>query len=466
MRARFASPWRPMAALVVMLLLLGFPIPASVNGPSHTVRMPLVIARPEVLTVDNETSLRAAIQSANATQQMPRIELVADIALTSPLPPFDNPGAAPATIDGNDHRLSAGIGPILAVGPKTVVVVERLTVTGGEAPPDRCGGGVFSAGHLTVRRSRILGNRANWGAGICVIASGVDASLILERTVIDGNVAQLDGGGLFVKAENDATASVSVADAILSDNLAAGGNGGAIYVYARDGDTTLSLTRSTVLANRAAGTAGLYNMGTESYTEPGYAMAVIRNSTFSGNVSTDGEGGAIANHTYVHVPAGAPGRPDGPSSPRYPPLGYGYVEVFYSTITANIAIRGHGSGVLNAANGPHVALFGVIIAGNGPGGQDCAGWLSSSGYNLDGDNSCGLDQPTDAPGGQAGLRSLAVYPPGLTPTHALGPTSQARDRIPAGQTGCDPAIDTDQRGVGRPQPAGGRCDIGAYEANE
>jgi hypothetical protein len=141
------------------------------------------------------------------------------------------------------------------------------------------------------------------------------------------------------------------------------------------------------------------------------------------------------------------------------------VTVSYSTITANIAIGGGGSGIFNAAYSPQFQLFGVIIEGNRP-GKDCVGSTTSNGYNLDGDNSCGLGEPTDLPGGRAELQPLGLNAPGLTPTHALGLASQARNRIPAGEMGCDPAVDTDQRGVRRPQPAGGLCDVGAYEAND
>ena len=49
---------------------------------------------------------------------------------------------------------------------------------------------------------------------------------------------------------------------------------------------------------------------------------------------------------------------------------------------------------------------------------------------------------------------------GPTETMALGVGSAAIDQVPATGANC-PA--TDQRGVKRPQPAGGRCDIGAYE---
>jgi hypothetical protein len=50
---------------------------------------------------------------------------------------------------------------------------------------------------------------------------------------------------------------------------------------------------------------------------------------------------------------------------------------------------------------------------------------------------------------------------GPTPTMAIAPPSPAIDKVPAtAAAGCTP---TDQRGITRPQPPGGKCDIGAYE---
>ena len=51
---------------------------------------------------------------------------------------------------------------------------------------------------------------------------------------------------------------------------------------------------------------------------------------------------------------------------------------------------------------------------------------------------------------------------GVTKTHALLNTSPARDRIPYNTNTCG-QVTTDQRGIARPQPTGGQCDIGAYE---
>jgi hypothetical protein len=58
---------------------------------------------------------------------------------------------------------------------------------------------------------------------------------------------------------------------------------------------------------------------------------------------------------------------------------------------------------------------------------------------------------------------LALYTPGATETHALSYGSPAIDRIPLGAVGCGTAIAADQRDEPRPQPAGGLCDIGAFE---
>jgi hypothetical protein len=48
-------------------------------------------------------------------------------------------------------------------------------------------------------------------------------------------------------------------------------------------------------------------------------------------------------------------------------------------------------------------------------------------------------------------------------TNALLPGSPAIDAIPFGANGCGTTLFGDQRLQARPQPAGGRCDIGAYE---
>lgn len=108
-----------------------------------------------------------------------------------------------------------------------------------------------------------------------------------------------------------------------------------------------------------------------------------------------------------------------------------------------------------------VKIGGSIIAGNtGMGAPDIDGCFSSAGYNLigTGGNECSSLSSTDLTGIDPKLAALADNG-GPTQTEALLPGSPAIDAIP--NNACVPEID--QRGAPRPYPAGGACDIGAYE---
>jgi hypothetical protein len=117
-----------------------------------------------------------------------------------------------------------------------------------------------------------------------------------------------------------------------------------------------------------------------------------------------------------------------------------------------------GGGIDNYAT---VTLISSIVA-NSTSGGDCFGLISSGGYNLDSDGSCGLAGAGDQSGVNPLLGPLQDNG-GPTNTHALLVSSPAIDHIPIGTNGCGTTITTDQRGVSRPQPSGGDCDIGAYE---
>ena len=99
------------------------------NEPDYSVP-PIIIASPGDLIVDDEESLRTAVEMANSTGQLPYIELAAGIELTAPLPLLDNPRAGTATISGSGYTLDGSqVGSVLATGSDTTVVIERLTVT-------------------------------------------------------------------------------------------------------------------------------------------------------------------------------------------------------------------------------------------------------------------------------------------------------------------------------------------------
>ena len=161
---------------------------------------------------------------------------------------------------------------------------------------------------------------------------------------------------------------------------------------------------------------GIYNVGTADLT----------NSTVSGNTTGNGgEGGAFGDSG------------DG----------------------------GDGGGIYNDAD---TDFKNTIIANNtaGSGAPDCGGNLDSYGYNLVEDPSdCTINEVanpgTDITGQDPNLGPLQDNG-GPTFTHALQVGSPAIDAIPP--ISC--TVTDDQRGVSRPQPTGGNCDIGAYELEQ
>ncbi len=129
-----------------------------------------------------------------------------------------------------------------------------------------------------------------------------------------------------------------------------------------------------------------------------------------------------------------------------------------STVTGNSASVLAG-GIFN--NSGTATLKNMIVANQTAGG-DCDGTITSAGYNLSSDSTCGFTATGDQQDTNPLLGALANNG-GPTRTHALGAGSPAIDTgNPAtpgsGGNACEA---TDQRGVARPQ--GTFCDIGAFE---
>jgi len=461
MNGKLYRLWWAAVLLAPLLLPAARPTPAPAGSATHHTVLPVVLTTPGVAYVNDEADLRRAIAQANVADPALKIEFVADIVLTAPLPPLENPDTTSIDLWGNGHTLDGhGQGPILSIGRGTWVEIRRLTLTGGAAEGEAdCGGAIFVAGALWLRDSVVSGNSATRGGGLCVIGSGDEEAvqLTIYDSIVTGNTAQLGGGGIFARAEGGAAFNVSVYDSTLSRNRATGGDGGAIHAAAEQGTLRTAIRTSAVTGNFAVNGGGLYHVANAA--GGGIAEANLYNATFSGNVAL-GEGGAIAN--YVTSPIEEE-RDAAAAGPQQPDFAEARVFTNFTTITANTAY--HGSGVFN----PGQAFFwptATIIAGNAPGGGDCGQRISSGGFNMDGDGSCQLfEDNDDLPRGRADLLPLAVNPPGATATHALGPNSDARNRVSVDMGYCQ-ELETDQRGVPRPQPAGSQCDIGAFEARE
>jgi uncharacterized repeat protein (TIGR01451 family) len=290
-------------------------------------------------------------------------------------------GAATTVID------AAGASRVLNAQNGTVTVRD-VTITGGQSTFDPLSGNQFT------------------GDGAGIIATS--ATLNVERSVVSGNTAQLNGGGIAAPPENVPPSVVNITDSTIAANKVTGGmaegQGGGIYVA---GD--LRMTNSTVSGNTVD------NPGANS-------------------------GGGVAAIL-------APADMDGST-----------VNLLNTTIASNSLTTGAGGGL--GTSGPTVAITArnTIVADNQVGGTeaDCTPMaVATSASNLSGDASCGFSDAGSAQNANPQLAALADNG-GPTPTRAPAPGS------PAVETGTNtdcPA--TDQRGVTRPQ--GATCDIGAVE---
>lgn len=150
----------------------------------------------------------------------------------------------------------------------------------------------------------------------------------------------------------------------------------------------------------------------------------------------------------------------------------GILEITNSTVTGNTGhgIRAAGTATIayttiasNAgraivqSTGP-VTVWASILAGNN--GNECAGALTSAGYNIVDDTSCAFTSTGDQQSTDPLLGALADNG-GPTLTRKPGAGSPAINAVPNAAVGCGTTVTVDQRGVAR--PSGGSCDVGAVE---
>lgn len=91
---------------------------------------------------------------------------------------------------------------------------------------------------------------------------------------------------------------------------------------------------------------------------------------------------------------------------------------------------------------------------------NCIGSITDQSYNLSNDTSCGISASTSQQNSNPQLASALASNGGPTQTLSLVNGSLAIDQIPVAQ-----CLQTDQRGVGRPDDSETTCDMGAYASN-
>lgn len=365
------------------------------------------------------------------------------------------------------------------------VEIAGLTLTGGSTV--QSGGCLYDlgVGKTTIRDSLITGCTSEEGAGggvshdgrwedpgffvidsviaenTAVAGAGIDSrgNLHVVRSSIVGNTtsawwmnATEWGGGVFITH-----GSFSITDSVISGNEA-GRQGGGIWAL----HAFLHLERTAVIGNQVHNVTGSddYNEGVGGGVYLNYAHLSVNNSTVSGN-SAFRRGGGIYGF------AG------------------GRLHVAFSTIADNRAggdWDGAGVTFTGAEAGAPLeppSFKAALIAGNLAGGieSNCRIYPIDSrslGYNIVGDDSCGLSGATDRELTDPGIAPLADNG-GFGPTHALLPESPAIDLVPVEECFAeidndwdvpvdeDPVdiVDVDQRGW--PRPFGEGCDAGSFE---
>lgn len=368
-------------------------------------------------------------------------------------------GSNPAVnIDGGTYsgnvaaEYAGGLALAHGAGSPGLSSVQNIVVTDNRAMSG-VGGGIYQSSSSGVRfqKIKVIGNRAlnpvdgsfkGQGGGIYFSNGGSPVAGELIDSVVSENTADgrsgdgIAGGGMFASGSG----LIRIVNSMVADNQALNqSSGGGAYVGNGGG---LHIVSSTFSGNQAGNGAGLYHSGS------GGSFKEITNSTFSGNQASL-VGGAL----WIS-------RGDGLS-------------------LNNVTVVGNSSGSVGAGlysnSFPAITIQNSLFANNDAAGptDDCAGMVSSFGYNIFGSSNNGDCEPDGQSvgfnphdiAGDPKIEPLADNG-GPSLTHALLPDSPALDGgNPSDCTdGSGVALDKDQRGGKR--PAGGACDIGAIESGK
>ena len=334
------------------------------------------------------------------------------------------------TIDGGN------LDAVIDIDPAYVVGISFVTIThGNNTGSMEGGGGVHNSGDLTLSNCAVSDNYAEPRGG--GLYNDVGATMTISRCVIEGNTVDLVGEGWGGGGIYNGFGTLTVQDSSIRDNHAVNyGVAGGVFNDAGN----MTLERVTISANTSTQYAG----GVHSALLPSGSSTLI-NVTISGNTSKSGGGIGTAGGVST-----------------------GLTSIQNSTIAGNIATETSSGGGLQAWG--RVEIQNSIIDNNSllECGGDPATYITSGGYNLAEDDTCGLLATGDQQSADAKLGLLQDYG-GLTETMALGWGSPAIDAgSPATPgTGGGACESLDQREWVRPIDADldgtARCDIGAYE---
>jgi hypothetical protein len=390
------------------------------------------------------------------------------------------------TITGGAVSGSGGlVGGAGIYNTEGVLTLTGTTVTGNTANANggNCcngGAGIWTTGNITLTNSRVDGNTLTVIAGgFCCDGGGglfqdggaitlTNSSISNNTASVTGGTGNEGGGGFFEDGGNIALTSSSVSGNTLTLSGVPNNSGGGGF-YQDGGTTTLtdssvshdtsSQTGAGVTSNNGGG--GFFNDGgtlTLTRSTVGDDTATVTGTEFNGGggIYHDGGTATFSNSTISANTANITGASTNGGGAVY--IDSGAVTFTNSTVAANVASV-PGGGLFNNSLTATTLQNTIVASNSAPSGANCspAVSFSSLGNNIDSADTCNLTAVSDKKNTDPLLGPLQDNG-GPTFTQALLPGSPAID---AGNNAACPA--TDQRGVPRPQPSGGICDIGAYE---
>jgi hypothetical protein len=335
-------------------------------------------------------------------------------------------------------------GTVVTINANVTTALERLAIRNGEAlfadgQPNA--GGILNNGTLTLRKSLVTGNTNNLSPGLSFGLQGggienngvltIDASDITYNNghgLCTGGGGILNAGSLTIKDSLIAYNTGGIDTAECGSEGSPGISGGTgIYV---DGGS-MAISNSTIMQNDISG-----------------GGFTVSGSTFYGSPIEAYHGIAVVNSTFIQSNISA----------VYYEGGFdGYVEMSNSTMW--------DAGIIDASDSfqfppqPMGTIRNSILA-------SCSGTFASGDYNIVASSTnCGL---------AGGAHDLFGVSPDLGPLHHNGgptetmlPESDSTAIGGGNPAGCldgnGNLITIDQRGFPRPNPAVGRCDVGAVQ---
>lgn len=313
---------------------------------------------------------------------------------------------------------------------------------------ERVTGGTGGALHtrtsdVTIISSVFADNHALTSNAGAFYFQGADTTAVIERSTFSGNSGSSSGGGIY-----HVGGSLSIIDSTFDGNQCPTRNGGAISVSSSTPARTLSVTRSTFIANHAQSGGALAASNNQTTSIQAVLFRDNTAATDGGAVFVTGGTINLSNSTLYDNQADSDGGAIHTFSAE--------LNVFNSTISDNTAPL--ASAIWAGSNSNITNLGNTIVAGDCETGSST---MLSSGGNLEGPgDSCGLDQADDSVNQSQTELGLELLADNGGPTLTLSLSAESNALGHSRPELCD-SLWHDQRYAARAS----QCDAGAYESD-